>query len=365
MMNWRDRTNPSAGGAELVTHEIAKRWTRQGNQVRLLTSMYPHARKEEVIDGVAVTRIGGKYSVYVACASYFLRHHSQYCDVVVDEINSFPFLTPLYCREPTVPLVFQMTREIYHRHLPELVSSVAMNVETQLLRLYAKSPTIVLSDSTKQDLISIGFQSNRVFVCPPGVDHEHFATGEKSPSPIVLYLSRFTKYKNPDHLMIAFKEVLAAAPDCELVMAGAGNDAQTRAYERLAETLGIRASVKILPFVRGAEKLELLQRAWVHVLPSIREGWGISILEAGACGTPTVAYNVSGVRDAVQHMKTGILVPRNSIESMAEAIITILRDNKLRKSLSAAAVEWASKYTWDSTAERAMGALSEARALVH
>jgi glycosyltransferase involved in cell wall biosynthesis len=240
-----------------------------------------------------------------------------------------------------------------------------MNVETQLLRLYAKSPTIVLSDSTKQDLISIGFQSNRVFVCPPGVDHERFEAGEKSPSPIVLYLSRFAKYKNPDHLMIAFKEVLAAAPDCELVMAGAGNDAQTRAYERLAETLGIHASVKILPFVRGAEKLELLQRAWVHVLPSIREGWGISILEAGACGTPTIGYDVSGVRDAVRHMKTGLLVQKNSIGSMAQAIIMVLRDDELRKHLSDGAAEWSKKFTWDSTAELAMDALSEACALAH
>src|SRR5712692_7429434 len=159
IMNWRDSRNPSAGGAELVTHEMARRWAYWGNEVRLLTSRFPGGPSEEVTDGVRVTRVGGRFSVYVACAYHFLRKYSHNYDVVVDQINSVPFLTPIYCRSPIVPLIFQMTKEIYLLELPKLISSIAMGLEPTMLRLYAKYPTIVLSESAKRELVSIGFRS--------------------------------------------------------------------------------------------------------------------------------------------------------------------------------------------------------------
>lgn len=356
-MNWRDLTNPSAGGAELVTHEIAKKWVEMGNEVRLLTSKYPASASEESIDDVIVTRVGGKYSVYVASARRFLREFFRSYDVIVDQINSVPFFTPLYCRTPIVPFVFQMTREIYFRELPRVLSSLAVRLEPLLFRLYAGSPTVVLSESTKRDLISIGFPDNRVFVCPPGVDHEKFATGKKTPYPSVLYLNRFVKYKNPDQLMIAFREVLKVVPDCKLTMVGARTKNEIRSFSSLAHELRIKDSVEILPFARGESKIMFLQRSWVHALPSMREGWGISILEAAACGTPTVGYDVPGVRDAVRHMETGLLVANISAHPLAKAIITLLQYEELRKSLSAGAAKWASNFTWDSTAKEAMRAL--------
>lgn len=356
-MNWRDLTNPSAGGAELVTHEIAKKWVEMGNEVRLLTSKYRASASEESIDDVIVTRVGGKYSVYVASAFRFLREFFRSYDVIVDQINSVPFFTPLYCRTPIVPFVFQMTREIYFRELPRVLSSLAVRLEPLLFRLYSGSPTVVLSESTKRDLVSIGFREDRVFVCPPGVDHEEFSTGKKTLCPSVLYLNRFAKYKNPDRLMIAFREVLKAVPNCKLTMVGARTENEIRSFKNMANELRMKDSVEILPFARGAAKMTFLQESWVHVLPSTREGWGISILEAAACGTPSVGLNVPGVRDAIQHMKTGVLVEEGSIESLAEAIIGILRNDELRETLSVGATESARNYTWYSTANHAMGAL--------
>ncbi len=356
-MNWRDNKNPSAGGAELVTHEIAKRWVRWGNEVRLITSKFPFALSEDTTNGISVTRVGGKYSVYAASAYRFLKDYSHSYDVVVDQINSVPFLTPLYCRTSIVPLVFQLTGDIFYRELPKFVSSVAVRLEPLMLRLYADRFTMVLSNSTKNDLVSVGFTPDRVFVCPPGADHENFTVGKKTLYPSVLYLNRLAKYKNPDHLIISFKELLDAVPDCRLTIAGARGGDDIVYLERLVHRLDIDDSVEILPFVRGSAKIGLLQTSWVHVLPSMREGWGISILEAAACGTPTVGYDVPGVRDAVRNMETGLLVKDISTHRLARAMITVLQDEELRKSLAAGAVKWASTFTWDLTAKEAMRAL--------
>jgi glycosyltransferase involved in cell wall biosynthesis len=359
-MNWRDITNPNAGGAELVTHEIAKRWIRWGNQVRLLTSKYPSAKNDETINGLAVTRTGGKYSVYLASAYRFLNRYSNSYDVIVDQINSIPFMTPLYCRAPIVPFVFQLTGEIYRQILPKSVSPFAMALEPLVLRLYSNCPTIVLSKSTKRDLVSIGFRADRIFVCPPGVDHENFAVGKKTKYQSVLYLNRFAKYKNPDQVVIAFKRVLEAFPDSKLTMAGARTHEEIQSIEKLVRDLDVEGSVEILPFLGGEAKVRLLQESWVHVLPSTKEGWGISILEAAACGTPTVGYNVAGVCDAVQHMVTGLVVQNGSVESLADGIIAILNDASFRTSLSEGAARFAGDFTWDSTAKEAMMALHKA-----
>jgi len=359
-MNWRDITNPSAGGAELVTHEIAKRWIRWGNKVRLLTSAYPLAKSNEVIDGLAITRSGGKRSVYLASAYQFLAKYSHSYDVIVDQINSIPFMTPLYCGTPIVPFVFQVTGEIYRQMLPAMVSPFAIALEPRLLRLYSKRPTIVLSQSTKRELISIGFEPDQILVCPPGVDHENLVVGKKTRNPSVLYLNRFAKYKNPDHVVISFKKILDAVPDSKLTMAGARTPDEIRSMQKLVSSLDLQKSVEILPFVGGEPKITLLQESWIHVLPSTKEGWGISILEAASCGTPTVGYNVAGICDAVRHMETGLLVQNGNVESLTNGIIRILSDPKLRASLSAGAANFAKGFTWESTANRAMIALRKA-----
>lgn len=358
-MNWRDFTNPSAGGAELVTHEIAKRWALWGNEVTLLTSRYSACAKEELIDDVKISRVGGKYSVYLASAFKFLRKSSSF-DVVVDQINSIPFLTPLYCRKPVVPFVFQMTQDVYFRELPKFFSSIAYKLEPLVLKLYEGSSTIVLSESAKTDLVSIGFPSEGIFVCPPGVDHEPFTPGGKTPYPSVLFLNRFVKYKNPDQLIMAFKEVIKVIPNCRLRMVGARNRGEIRSLTNLAHSLGVEKCVEILPYVRGSAKITSLQESWVHVLPSIREGWGISILEAAACGTPTIGLDVSGVRDAIRDMETGLIVHDRSTHSLANSIVTILQNESLRSKLSVEAAKWAGKFTWDSTAKGAMCALTSA-----
>ncbi len=359
-MNWRDITNPSAGGAELVTHEIAKRWIRWGNHVGLLTSKYPSAKSDEIINGLAVTRTGGKYSVYLASAIRLLNNYAHSYDIIVDQINSIPFMTPLYCRVPIVSFVFQLTGEIYRQMLPKAVSRFAIALEPLLLRLYAKRPTIVLSNSTKRDLVSIGFRPDRIFVCHPGADHDRFMVGPKTEYPSILYMNRFAKYKNPNHVVIAFRKVLNALPNSKLTMAGARTLDEIQSAEKLVEDLDLLGSVEILPFVGGEAKVRLLQESWVHVLPSTKEGWGISILEAAACGTPTVGYNVAGVCDAVHHMETGLVVRNGSVESLADGIITILQDASIRTSLSEGAAKFAGDFTWDSTAKEAMVALHKA-----
>ncbi len=359
-MNWRDIANPSAGGAELVTHEIARRWINWGNEVRLLTSTYPSARREENVEGLKVTRVGGKYSVYLASAYRFLKEYSHSYDIVIDQINSIPFLATLYSGVPVVPLIFQITGDIYYREMPRFISSIAVAVEPLLLKLYGGCQVIVLSNSTKEDLVSMGFFPDDIHICQPGVDHEEFVPGKKTPYPSILYLNRFARYKNPEHVLTSFRKVLDEVPNCKLTLAGARTRDDLDRLQKHTNELGLGDSTEILPFVRGKSKVELLKRSWIHVLPSMREGWGISILEAAACGTPTVGYDVSGVRDAVRHGETGLLVPYGNISSFTQAIQTLLGNDELRRSMSEESKRWASTFTWESTAVKAMRAMTTA-----
>ena len=349
-LNWRDVKNPRAGGAEVVIHQIAKRLVEKGFDVKLLTSGFHKCLHKEEIDGVEVIRSGNSLSLYPkACLKYLIKYHRD-IDVVVDAINTIPFFTPLYVKKPLVALIFQLTRDVYLKQFPKPISYLAYTLEPLLFEVYKNHYVIVLSNSIKEELTGMGF--NKVFVVEPGIDHEKLAPGEKTPYPSILYLNRVVPYKCADHLVLAFKRVKETIPNAKLIIAGfRGKSKYEEKVKNLVRNLQLTKDVIFYEFVRGEKKVKLLQSAWVHVLPSIREGWGISITEAAACGTPSIGYDVVGVRDAIKDGYSGIIIERENIDALANAIIRILKDENLREKLSRDAVEWAKQFSWDRSAE--------------
>jgi len=335
------------GGAEVFTREVARRWVEQGHEVTLFASEFPGCKSEEFLDGVRVVRAGGRYSVYWRAKEYYKKRFSREgYDVVIDEINTRPFLTPKFVNngERVVALIHQLAREYWFYETPFPISYIGYHfLEDRWLRNYVDVPTVTVSESTRRDLLDLGFK--RVLVVPEGLNFTPLSeVPEKEEYPVVVYAGRLKRAKRPDHAIRAFKIVKEKFPDAELWVIVQGPF--RRDLERMAGD-----GVKFLGGLSNEERRRLLARAWVLVNPSVREGFGLNVLEANALGTPCVTYNVAGLRDSVRDGVTGLLVPSGDVEALAEAIIRVLSDDGLRERLSRNALGWARSFSWDKTAK--------------
>jgi glycosyltransferase involved in cell wall biosynthesis len=360
IFNWQDIRNPLAGGAEVHLHEIFSRVAGMGHEVTLFCSSFEGAPKEETIGGIRVVREGGRYLFnFLVPLRYRQRFRREGYDVVIDDLNKIPFLTPLYVREPLALIVHHLFDTVIFR---EAIFPLALYVylaERAGVALYRRSriPVFAVSPSTKEVLLNRGFGASGLEIVPNCVDHGRFRpTGvQRSGTPLIGYMGRLKKYKSVDHLLRAFAILLRGMPDAKLVVIGEGDDRSD--LERSARQLGMEASVRFTGFVSEEEKVRLLQEVWFLVNPSSVEGWGLTVIEANACGTPVIASDVPGLRDAVKDGETGILYPYGNIEVLAEQMIRLAGDSRLRNALAKGAVEWAGTFDWQRVAEQTVALL--------
>jgi glycosyltransferase involved in cell wall biosynthesis len=341
------------GGAEVFTHEVAKRWVEAGHEVTLFTSEFPNCKREEVLDGIRVVRSGGRYSVYRrARKCYAERFCREGYDVVVDEINTRPFFTPKFVnkREKVVALIHQLAREYWFYETPFPISYVGYYfLENRWLRNYVDAPMVTVSDSTKQDLLGLGFK--RVFVVSEGLNFEPLdEMPKKEEHPVVAYVGRLRKAKRPDHAVRAFRIVREKVPDAELWVLGDGSFRKD--LEKIAGD-----GVRFFGGLSDSERRERISRSWVLVNPSVREGWGLNVIEADALGVPCVAYDVPGLRDSVKDSETGLLAEAGNVEALAEKIVMVLNDDSMREKLRNNALDYSRLFSWDNVAGEFMKVL--------
>ncbi|MEM0007924.1 MAG: glycosyltransferase family 4 protein [Candidatus Bathyarchaeia archaeon] len=348
VFNWRCWLNPEAGGAEVFTREVAKRWVEWGHEVTLFTSEFNDCKREETLEGVRVVRAGGRFSVYWKAKEYYKKFFSkERYDVVIDEINTRPFFAPKFVNngEMVVALIHQLAREYWFYETPFPVNYVGYYfLENRWLKQYVDVPTVTVSESTKQNLLELGYK--RVFVVPEGLNFKPLSeVPKKERYPVVVYVGRLKRAKRPDHALKAFRIVKERMPEAELWIVGDG-------YFRKALERVTFDGVKFFSCLDNESRRELVRRAWVLVNPSVREGWGLNVIEANALGTPCVAYDVAGLRDSVKNGETGLLAKNGDIKDLAENIITVLTDDGLRERLSKNALEYSKQFSWDKTAEQ-------------
>ena len=353
VLNWQDRLNPQAGGAETHLHQIFGRLAERGHDVTLLVSGWSGADETASVDGMEVHRTGGRYTFNIAAPVYYRRRlkHREF-DVMVEDLNKVPLLTPLWAAHPLTLLVHHLFGATAFQEASAPVAAITWLLERPLGRLYRDTPTMAVSRSTARDLGARGLPEDAIAVIPNGVDLSHCSPGApdapRFPRPTVLYLGRLKRYKRVDLPIRAVAALREEGLDVRMVVAGTGDHGA--ALRSLTTELGVDDAVEFAGYVSDEEKLRLFRRAWVHVLTSPKEGWGITNLEAAACGTPTVASDSPGLRDSVVDGETGFLVPHGSVPELARRIRALIEDETLRERMGARARRFAERFTWDRAA---------------
>jgi glycosyltransferase involved in cell wall biosynthesis len=351
-VNWQDRQNPQAGGAEIHLHEVFGRLAQRGHDVTLLVSGWGGAPRRLRLDGMDVHRAGGRHTFPVMAPAYFRRRLAGLdFDVVIEDLNKVPVYAPLWTRAPVVLLVHHLFGRTAFEEASVPVAGVTWLLERTVPTMYRRLPVQAVSASTAADLVRRGFDGRRIHVIENGVDLEYYSPDpaqSRFEEPTALYLGRLRKYKRVDLVVRAMARLRDAGVPGRLVIAGQG-DARG-AIERLRDELGLGDRVELAGYVSDERKRELFRRAWVHVLTSPNEGWGISNMEAAACGTATVASDSPGLRDSVQHGRTGFLVPHGDVPALAERLGAMLHDPALCDRLGRSAREFAENFSWERSA---------------
>jgi glycosyltransferase involved in cell wall biosynthesis len=349
LVNWQDRENPQAGGAEIHLHEIFGRLAARGHDVTLLCGGWPGCPPRASLDGIDVVRVGTRLSwPALARGAYKRLFRGHPHDVLVEDINKMPLYTPRWGARRVVALVPHLFGGTAFQELAAPLAAVVWLSERPIARVYSDVPFHAISESTADDLVARGIRRQLIRVIYPGIDTRHYTPDpdSRAATPVFSYLGRLKRYKGIDIVIRAFAE--AALPDATLEIAGSGD--HRAALERLAASLDLGRRARFLGRISEDDKVSLLRRSWALAFASPKEGWGITNLEAAACGTPVVASNSPGIRESVRDGETGFLVPHGDTAAMAAALRRIAGSPSLVRTLGANARQFAESFTWERAA---------------
>ena len=351
-LNWNDLKNPYAGGAEVHLEELLRRLAGFGHDITLLCSGFKGCLSQETVEGIRIIRRGNRYNFNLV-APFQLRRlvAEQGFDLLIEDINKIPFYTPLYLKLPTLVVIPHLFATTVFQEIHWLLGSYIYLSERPLVAVYRGRPFNVISESTANDLVSRGIPREDISVIHCGINRDVYAPDPqltKYPDPTVLYLGRIKKYKCVQHLIKAFALVRRKLPTAHLMIVGAGD--YLGPLKTLTQALDLESCVEFPGFVSQEEKAERMRRAHVAVLPSLKEGWGLTNIEANAAGTTVIAADVPGLRDSVRHGETGLLYAHGDIEALAQSLLRVLSDDQLRRRLEEGAKQWAATFDWDNAA---------------
>lgn len=366
ILNWRDIKNPSSGGAEILTHEIAKYLVKKNNEVILFANRFEESKAEEVLDGVKIIRKGHTIIRYIWQSVHFLAYqeYKNYfqggIDFVIDEVHGFPFFTPLYVKEKKIALVCEVAGNLWFKLFGPFFGAIGWLVEKLYLRIiYRGIPFITISESAKRKLIKNGVNRKDIEVIPIGFSFpKQIIKTPKEKKPTLIFLGRVAKSKGVEDTIFVL-EKLKDFYNLQLWIVGKGNKNYIKDLKKLIKQSNLEDRVVLYGYVSEQKKFELLSRAWILIHPSKTEGWGINVIEANSVGIPAVGYNVAGLKDSIQNNKTGLLTDINSCDDLAKKTALLLNDKEMYKRLSKKAIAWSRHFDWQKAGEKTWGIIKE------
>lgn len=362
IFSWRGPRHPNAGGAEISTHEHAKGWVRGGFSVTLFTSYYPGAKRDEVIDGIRVIRRGKQvFGVqWEAFKWYIFESHSKF-DLVVDQFHGIPFFTPLFVKIKKLAFIHEVTKEVWWMNpwpkpfnlIPSIIGSAFEPLVFKIF--YHNIPFMTVSQSTKDDLIKWGIPKVKVTVVHNGINVAKLVKlPPKEKKKTAIFLGALSKDKGIENALKIFSLISRKENDWQFWVVGKSDSKYLSYLKNLAKNLGILNKITFFGFVTESKKFELLAKAHILVNPSIREGWGLVVIEAASVGTPTIAFNVPGLRDSVKNHDTGLLC-EGSVKEFADLVVELLNDQKKYQRMCKDAISWSRSFSWDKATKKSLG----------
>jgi glycosyltransferase involved in cell wall biosynthesis len=356
MLAWRDLDDPEAGGSEVHASTVAAIWGQAGIEVTMRTSYAAGHPQISWRDGYRVIRKAGRYMVFPRAAfSEMMGWHGSR-DGLVEIWNGMPFFSPVWGKGPRIVWLHHVHAEMWQMTLPPRLAAMGSALESKVApHFYRRTPIVTLSESSKRELIEeLRFKPERVTVVSPGVDPRFSPGNDKSPTPLVVAAGRLVPVKRFEELIEVLVRVKERQPLLQAVIVGEGYRREDLELQ-LRET-GADRWIRLAGHVSDEELLDLYRRAWVVASAAAREGWGMTLTEAGASGTPAVATRIAGHSDAIAHERSGLLV--DGREEFVLALDRVLRDAELRERLSRGAIEHASRFTWAATARGTLEVLA-------
>ncbi len=359
-LSWRDIKHPSKGGAEVYTHEMLKRVDHSKFHITHISpkSIQRDGTKNaesEWFEGIHYLRMGNMLTVIPLSMLYYMKHHKS-IDLVVDQCNTHRFFTPLWVRRPKrILFIHQLTREIWRMNLPSPLGIIGELMEDMMLRIYRRNGTITVSESTKKDLLNLGFEGDQVVILPEGIDFTPWEIPviKKEAQLRFTYVGRFSSYKGIDDALEAFCLLYQRYPITHMDIVGKLNvPYKQEILDPIMKKYHVpEVAVTYHGFVSEEEKLYLMHRSHAMLFPSKREGWGLTVTEAAAVGTPSIVYNSPGLIDAVDRGRCGYMAEINDKHELARLMEASIIDNVGYHEIRSAAYEFAGNFNWENTAK--------------
>lgn len=365
VLNERDPLHPSAGGSEVHVAEISRRLDVMGYEITQLATGFSGAARQERVDGMSVRRLGPLATYYPrAVFETALQTRRGRYDVVVEHLCKVPFCAPAYSKVPVIAVNHHLFGKSAFLQVSWPIAATVVSIEKLIPHIYRDTRFLAVSDSSKLDLVERGIPAKHVDLLYNGITFPTLEPRPMNERPRrIVYLGRLEPYKRIDLMLRAAAKIRERFDDLEIVVIGRGSE--RGALERLSGELGLSERTQFAGFVGDAERDALLSDARVCVCPSVKEGWGITVIEANALGVPVVATDAPGLRDAVRHTRTGLLVPDGEPElfvaGLAAAVENLLSDPARAAQLGAAAIEWSRRFDWDTSAQKMADTIEAAR----
>lgn len=351
ILNWKDIKNPTSGGAEIVTHEHARRWVKKGHTVIWLCSSSSNLKKEEEYDGIKFFRFGNIYSIYFYAPIFYLRNRKN-IDVILDEVHGIPFFTPFYVRKPILVLIHEIAGEIWDYTYSFPFNKIGRLFERFYLRVYSNKNFWTDSKFTIDELVEYGIKRNNCQSIPcPSNAKVLQKLPIKNKKFTFISVNRIVKMKGIEDVIDAFSIINRKLKESELWIVGTGDPEYVRSLKfNKIKNSNLEKSIKFWGFVSEEEKLELIKKSHLLLHGSIKEGWGLVVIEAASQATPSVVYNVSGLNESVKNNITGLTVSKNTPDQMATEVMSLISDKKRYNNYQINGLKWAKELNWENAA---------------
>jgi glycosyltransferase involved in cell wall biosynthesis len=350
VLNWRDIHHPHAGGAEIVSHEQAKGLVAHGHEVTFYAARFPGSSPEEWIDGYRVLRQGDRFGVYPRSAARLLRRaRTERPDVVLEHVTGLPWYAPLWSPAPTVPYFHHVIGPTYFRELAPPLAAVGWCAERLAPSVYRGRPSLCPGAGSLRVFETLGYHASDFQLLPPGIQTQLYTpAGPKSAAPSMVLVGRIMRYKRFDLAIRALARLHPEMPELRLHVLGPDPAGIREELEALADRLGVGDVVLFHGRVPDETKRALLRCAWVNLVPSDQEGWGLTVMEAAACGTPSVGSDISGLSDVLVPGLTGATFRQGDAEDLARVLRSFLADEAARRQMGVDGRKFVETMTWES-----------------